>query len=333
MDSLDAPSAVPIFGTSTILEAPVDIHGRESALFGEGTWHFTNQIKVTLGGRWFHTKLDTTTTEEGPLAGPTTTTEGGSEETGFSPKASITWQPDRDTLIYALASRGFRFGGPNIARDPTFAIPSQFDSDSLWNYEVGARTGLLDNRVLLDGALYWIDWSDIQVTETSPGGFTYTANAGRARNRGFEASVTYRVASALSLRASVNYLDGVLLRDFDSGQGLIPSGSQLPGASKWQLSDSIVYAPVGAQLAPTFTLSHRYLSSAPGELSPTPQIQGGYNLFDARAGVTVRRYGIFLYVDNIGNTRGVSEAMTGVHGPVQFLVEPRTIGITLDYRL
>lgn len=333
VDTLDAPAAVPAFGTSTILQAPADIHGRESALFGEGTWHFTDQLKVTLGGRWFHTKLDTTTTEEGPLAGPTTTTEGGSRETGFSPKASITWQPDRDTLIYALASKGFRFGGPNIARDPTFDIPPQFDSDSLWNYELGARSTLLDKRLQLDGTLYWIDWSDIQVTETSPGGFTYTANAGRARNRGFEASATYRVVPALSLQGAVTYLDGVLRRDFASGQGLIPAGSQLPGASKWQISDSIIYAPVGSHLTPTFTLSHRYISSAPGELLPTPQMQGGYNLFDLRVGATMRSFGVILYVDNIGNTRGVTQAMTGVRGPVQFLVEPRTFGITLDYRL
>ena len=333
VDSLDAPAAAPLFGTSTILEAPVDIHGRESALFGEGTWHFTDQFKMTLGGRWFHTKLDTITTEEGPLAGPTTTTEGGSTETGFSPKASITWQPDRDTLVYALASKGFRFGGPNIARDPTFAIPSQFDSDSLWNYELGARTNLLNGRLSLDGTLYWIDWSDIQVTETSPGGFIYTANAGRARNRGFEASAAYRVIPALSLQASVTYLDGVLRREFDSGQGLIPAGSQLPGASKWQISDSIVYAPAVSQLAPTFTLSHRYISSAPGELLPTPQMQGNYNLFDVRAGVTMRRFGVSLYADNISNARGVSQAMTGVRGPVEFLIQPRTIGITLDYKL
>jgi len=49
--------------------------------------------------------------------------------------------------------------------------------------------------------------------------------------------------------------------------------------------------------------------------------------------VTVQRYGVFLYVDNIGNKRGVSQASTGVLGPVQFLVAPRTFGITLDYKL
>ncbi|MBS0419896.1 MAG: TonB-dependent receptor [Proteobacteria bacterium] len=332
-DMLDAPAAASLFGTSRILEAPVAVHGRESALFGEGTWHFNDQLKATFGGRWFHTKLDTVTTQEGPFAGPTTSTAGGSRESGFSPKASITWQPGRDTLIYALASRGFRFGGPNIARDPAFAIPSQFNSDSLWNYELGTRITALNSRLLLDGTLYWIDWSNIQVTQTSPSHFIYTANAGRARNRGVEASATYRVLTALSLQGAVTYLDGVLRRDFDSGAGLIAAGSQLPGASKWQISDSIVYAPVGAQLAPTITLSHRYISSAPGELLLTPQKQGNYNLFNFRAGVTVQHYGVSLYVDNLGNRRGVSQASTGVLGPVEFLVAPRTFGITLDYKL
>lgn len=332
-DQLDAPAAAAAFGTSTILDAPVAIDGRESALFGEGTWHFTDQLKATLGGRLFHTALDTVTTEGGPLAGPTTTTQGGSRQTGLSPKASVTWQPDHDTLVYALASRGFRFGGPNIARDPTFTIPPQFDSDSLWNYEIGSRKTMLQGRLQLDATLYWIDWNNIQVTQTSPGGFTYTANAGRARNRGFEASAVYRVTRPLTLQASITYLDAVLRRDFDSGSGMIPAGSQLPGASRWQVSDSVVYAPIGSGLEPTLTLSHRYLSSAPGELLPDPQRQGGYNLFDLRAGATIGRYGVILYVDNVGNTRGVSEAVTSVHGPVQFLVEPRKFGITLDYRL
>jgi hypothetical protein len=125
----------------------------------------------------------------------------------------------------------------------------------------------------------------------------------------------------------------VLLENFDSAGGPVPAGSALPGASKWQVSDSIVYAPVGSHLAPTFTLSHRYISAAPGELLPAPQTQGGYNLVDVRVGATVRGYGVLLYVNNVGNTRGVTQAVTGVLGPVQFLVEPRTIGISLDYRL
>src|SRR5262249_22173862 len=154
---------------------------------------------------------------------------------GFSPKVSLTFAPTDTTMIYALASRGFRFGGPNISRDPGFAIPSQFESDSLWNYELGSRLTLLDRRLQLDGTVFWINWSDIQVTQTSPGGFTYTANAGQARNRGVEGIANFNAARSWSLQASVTYLDATLLRDFDSGSGILPSGSQLPGTSRWQV--------------------------------------------------------------------------------------------------
>lgn len=333
INQLNAPAAEPIFGTPTLIDAEVKIRGRESAIFGEGTYRLTDQFKATLGGRLFRTRLSTETTQGGPLAGPTTTTTGEARESGFSPKASISWQPNGDMLVYALASKGFRFGGPNIARDPAFTIPSQFDSDSLWNYEIGARTSMMNGQLQLDGTLYWIDWNDIQVTQRSPSGFIFTANAGRARNRGFEASATYRPISALTLQGSVTYLDGELRRDFGSGSGLVPAGSQLPGASQWQVSDSITYAPAITRFSPTFAVSHRYVSSAPGELTPNPRRQGGYHLFDLRAGAKVSGVDVSIFVDNVGDRRGVSQASTGVRGPVEFIVKPRTVGLTMGYRL
>jgi iron complex outermembrane receptor protein len=332
-DILDAPVAQPIFGTSRLLEAPVHIKGDESALFGEATWHFTDQLKATLGGRLFRTKLDITTSQSGPFVGGTITTAGGSRENGFSPKASITWQPDQDHLIYALVSKGFRFGGPNFTIDPTFPIPSQFKSDSLINYEIGARTNLIGRKLELDGTLFTIDWNDIQVTQTSPGGFTFTANAGKARSRGAELNLLYRPANALRLQAGITYLDATIGRDFESPGGIVPSGARLPGASRWQISDSVSYTFVDTRTRPTILLSHRYISRAPGELTPDPVKQGGYNLIDARLTADFGRFTAAAFVDNIGNVRGVTEAVTGVRGPVQFLVRPRTIGLTLDYRL
>ena len=334
VDILDAPVAAPIFGTSELIDAPVEISGHEGALFGEGTYHFTDQLKATLGGRLFKTKLDTTTTQSGPLVGGTIVTEGGSNESGFSPKASLTWQPDRDHMVYALVSKGFRFGGPNIAVDPTFDIPRQFNSDSLINYEVGARTNLFDHRVQLDGTVFYIDWNDIQVTQTSPGGFTYTANAGKARSRGVEASVRYAPSAALQFQGGITYLDAELRRDFEAGGGvIIPSGTSLPGASHWQLSDSVSYRIGSSRVHPTLVLSHRYISRAPGELSPDPVHQGGYNLIDFRASGDFGSFNIAAYVNNILDAHGVSQGLTSVRGPIQFIVPPRAIGLTLDYRL
>jgi iron complex outermembrane recepter protein len=83
-------------------------------------------------------------------------------------------------------------------------------------------------------------------------------------------------------------------------------------------------------LDPDVVLSVRYTSPAPGTLLfGTPQ--GGYNLVDARANIHEGNYTFTLFVDNIGDSRGIT---TGLTGPLQqFLVQPRTIGLTVDYRL
>lgn len=332
LNILEAPAGEPVFGTGTLLHADVDIQGREAALFGEGTWHFSDEWKVTLGGRLFRTELEVTTVQSGPFVGPTTTTSGKSSEDGFSPKVALTWEPASGGLYYLLASRGFRFGGPNFTSDPVFQIPEQFDSDSLWNYEAGMRLGFLDDRLLLDGTVYWIDWEDIQVTQTSPSGFTYTDNAGKARNRGAELVGTYRLFPELTLQVTATYLDGVLQSDFESAGGVVPSGAKLPGASEWQTAESIVYAPDLGSFLPELVLTHRYISSAPSELIPESQEQGGYNVFNLRVGGRFDHWGIYLFANNVGDTRGVTRAVSSIRGPTEFLVPPRTFGITVDYR-
>jgi outer membrane receptor protein involved in Fe transport len=332
-DQLLAPAATSALGTADLIDANVAIRGHESAAFGEATYHFTDTLKATVGGRLFRTDLTTITQQSGPLSGGSSLTAGTSKETGFSPKASITWQPDQAVLVYGLVSKGFRFGGPNIAVDPTFPIPKQFDSDSLINYELGARTDWFDHRLQLDGTLFFVDWNNIQVSQRSPGGFIYTGNAGKAFNSGFEGNATFHATPALTFQGGVTYLDAELRRDFGAGATFVPRGTRLPGASRWQVSDSVVYSWADLPAQPSLAFSHRYISSAPGELTPAPRMQGGYNLFDLRLSATFGKVGVTGFIENIGDARGISEAVTGVNGPVEYLVRPRTIGVTFDYRL
>ena len=62
-----------------------------------------------------------------PTPCPTATT------TGSLPQVSIKYQFG-DNMWYALASKGYRYGGSNPPPNP-----STFKSDSLWNYETGVR--------------------------------------------------------------------------------------------------------------------------------------------------------------------------------------------------
>ena len=75
-------------------------------------------------------------------------------------------------------------------------------------------------------------------------------------------------------------------------------------------------------------LSHRYISRAPSDLEAT-SAQGGYNLFDARFGGKVGPVGVTLFVENITDRRGVTTS--SLLPPLQeYLVRPRTVGVTLD---
>jgi outer membrane receptor protein involved in Fe transport len=327
----------------SILDSLIPVKGTETAAFGEGTWHFNDQWKTTLGGRAFRTKVDNSSIASGLFVlaqtGEVTNIESGSQkDRGFTPKLSVTWTPSDDLMAYALAARGFRYGGPNIIpSEPGFVVPRTFDSDSLWNYEIGARSNFLERRLQLDGTLFYIDWSDIQLRQQTPSGLNYAVNAGKARSRGVEAAATWLVTPNLKLSANATYLDAELTEDFVSnpGQGIpvtVGAGTPLPGASKWQIADTVSYKWSAGSFEPSFLLAHRYISNATSGVIGQEVAQGDYHLFDARASIQLSRLGITAFVANIGDKRGVATASSGP--PLQqFLVRPRTIGITLDYRL
>ena len=301
------------------------------------THHFTDQFRLTLGGRLFSQKFQNASDLEGFFVlllngGLTQSLSGSQRSTGFNPKASVTWNPTEDLMFYALASKGYRFGGANLSVLP--GVDPTYGSDSLWNYEAGMRADLLDRKLLLDLTGFYIDWSDIQLSRQFSG-VNFIDNAGVARIYGLEASATLRPAEGLSLNSNLTYLNAKLSEDYDSNTAdptnpIIPAGQQLPGASKWQISNILSYdIPVGS-LNSLFVLSHRYISRAPSNIEASTS-QGGYHVFDARVGVRKDRYGVTLFMDNIGDSRGVTASINDPFN--QFIVRPQTIGVTFDVRM
>jgi outer membrane receptor protein involved in Fe transport len=322
------------------LAADVPFKGQETAAFGEASYHVSDQLKLTAGGRLFDTRSISTTTASGFFnllsSGAIQSVRSGAQrQTGFSPKAAITWTPNPDLLAYGLVSKGFRYGGPNInPSSPGFAIPASFDSDSLVNYELGVRTNWLDHRLQVDATAFFIDWSDIQLQLYSPLGLTYLANAGKAASTGVEATASWRIRPELALQSNLTYLNAALSEDFDPGGGqpIVPKGARLPGASRWQVSSTLSYQWTTVPAAPVLTLSHHYVSRAPGDLA-AGAAQGGYNQFDARATFHLDRVDISVFAQNIGNSRGVTSASL-LSGPLQqFVLRPFTVGMTADFKM
>jgi iron complex outermembrane recepter protein len=326
-----------------LLNVAIPLRGVETALFGEASYRFNEQWKLTLGGRAFETKIDTAVITAGLLSGAQPGTSihesGDQDEKGFTPKASITWTANEKLMAYALASQGFRYGGPNIAQsEPGFTVPRGFKSDALWNYEIGTRATLLDRRLQLDGTLFYVDWSDIQLRQRTPSQINFATNAGKARSYGVEGALNWAVASGWNLALNATYMNAELTQDFVSNPGgaapiLVVEGTTLPGASKWQVADTLSHQWRDSRFEPTFLISHRYISEAPSGVLGESLQQGDYHLLDARFSMRVNRADVTLFVDNVTDARGVSTEMNIGEQLGRYLVRPRTVGLTLAYRL
>ena len=132
------------------------------------------------------------------------------------PRFSISYQPNGDFLLYASAAKGFKpagiseldFGSPDLA-------DSRFKAETVWNYEVGAKTTLANGQVTLNGALFYMDWTDKQVSQLiespgAPSGFrAAVVNAGAAEVYGIDASLVLRpdAVPGLTFDFGYTYLD------------------------------------------------------------------------------------------------------------------------------
>ncbi|MBK1714735.1 TonB-dependent receptor [Rubrivivax gelatinosus] len=314
------------------------VKGREAALFGEATWSFAPQWKLTGGGRLFRTEADYDQTSVGFSTYPGDPARSSSDvsESGFNPKLSLAYEASRDLMVYALASEGFRFGTPNVQGLSAYPVPSGSKSDSLRNYELGLRSRWADGRLLVDATVFHLDWSDIQLRLQTPDFINYAANGGKASSDGIELSTRWRPNERFDWQATVTWQKARLEDDlFILWSGTAPSGSRLPGSSDWTVSN-LLNVHFGGDYAPMLSLSHQFVSGGYSDLESsvpgaTKHRQGNYNQFDARLRVSLGHTDLTLFGTNLTDKRGVTRTVAEANGVGEALLRPRTFGLTANW--
>jgi len=121
------------------------------------------------------------------------------------PKASVKYAFGDDYMLYASVSKGYKGGGFNVAaieeRDRTFG------AEQSWNYELGAKTSWLENRVVANVSAFWIDWVNQQLTQVVPQIGNILRNVGRTVSRGVELELTARPVQQMLVSAAFGYTD------------------------------------------------------------------------------------------------------------------------------
>ena len=196
---------------------------KEPAVFGEVSYQPIDPLKLTAGLRWYQVKNSSQGYEAGLATGggpaiPSPYAE--TTESGVNPKFEADYHLTPDDMVYANIAKGYRPGGlvpivpsgqagtatdcvggaskrwiPNI----TLAQTRSYQSDSLWNYELGTKTDWFDHRLTVDAAGFYIKWNNIQQEILLSCGFQYTANAGAAVSKGGEMEIRARPIEPLEI--------------------------------------------------------------------------------------------------------------------------------------
>jgi iron complex outermembrane receptor protein len=209
--------------------------------------------------------------------------------TSWAPKIGLEYQFNPDVMGYVKVNQGFKSGGYNVRAQSTLfpdtALP--FDDEVMTVGEIGFKSVLANRSLVLNGAVFYGDYTDIQVStftsyDSDGDGvddafFGNFLNAGDATVKGAELEYNWSSRSFFGLSGFLAYLDTD--PDFldENGDGIvdtqvITNAPELTGAIRanfdWPLAGGgLITASVG--------YSYRDESMLTNEGGPDPRDPSG----------------------------------------------------------
>ena len=320
----------------------------QKAFFGELSYDLTDQLTAKLGGRHYDYKRERL---QNLFASGTHVIQDQfltKEETGNSYKANLSWSPSDDTLIYGQWSEGFRLGGvqvdvpscdannDGILDDVGFRVPEGIDSDTTENFELGLKTSLLDSRVVLNAAIYRINWEGIPVNFALPScSASVTLNAGKSKSEGVEVEVQTHLAEHLRLDVSASYGEATLTKD---APNIGAKGDNLPASPDFNFSVGLEYGFNLAGYDAFARVDYAYVSEYffRTTVQPDDRPAGDFGQAHFKAGMTLNNFDIDLFIRNLTNADDltwVEEVSNRFNNTNRvYRLRPRTVGFNVSYR-
>ena len=322
-------------------------------LFGQVEADFTPKLTLSFGGRYSE-ETRTSSAFTSTLAGDVIEISVDEKFTSFSPRFSLNYSMTDDINLYTTISKGFKSGG--VTRFGMEGIP--YDPEIVWNYEVGLKADLLNNRLRINAAAFYMDWSDMHVSFLVPEllgatGGTFVSNADSAFSKGIELSLTALPIDNLIVNFNLGYLKAelekatVFIRD-NVCNHVPPStecnhvldGRTTPMSPEWTLSADAEY---------TYNIRPNYDGFARIEwtyrdkvdrtqvedlLKPEgfPWEVPSYDFFNVRGGIRHENFTITAYAENVFNSHFFQNAYRKAWaGGVSLEPSMRSYGIRLRY--
>jgi len=330
----------------------------QTALFGEVSWDITDRWTASLGWRWYDMDLDfygSSNFTNGIFQGSVDSDRGRDYDQTFGhsteplnidgsvPKFTLTWRPHGGLMLYGTYSEGFRSGGWNRGGgapsfNPAFpTVPVTYDTDDVTNYEFGWKTALAGGTFQWNGALYYVEWEDMQTSRFDPINvsiLTFIDNAADSEITGFETDFVWSATDQLTLFGAFAYIDTELTATRSEVIELAPVGSELALTPEfagnlrarydWYLESMQLYAQAAVQYAD---------DSWSSIVAADRRKQDSYTTADVYIGALMDNWSVELFVRNLTDER--AELFYNVQDDIPRITtnRPRTIGfrVAFDY--
>lgn len=311
-----------------------DATSKQSALFGQATAKLSDKLALTLGAR-FDADKRSSRSELPP--GPDTPTPVEHTFEQFQPKVSLAYHWTPAFMTYATFARGFRSGGFNAADttvNGTF-YPRQYDSERSTNYELGFKAESASRRVTLNGAIFRINYDDMQFFFPTLQGQILT-NFPRARINGAELELAAHLTDDLSLTASYGLSDAGILAADAAGAF---HGNDIPKVNKYTFNTGIEYSRDLFSPGVSFVGRVDYEHRGPLYWDVENRMRtGDKDYVNVRAGIRFNAWSLTAFARNLTNTRQPVEIIEnfppyGIGANVSRPNQERRYGVevTLDF--
>ncbi|MDG1814338.1 MAG: TonB-dependent receptor [Porticoccaceae bacterium] len=357
----------PIVGIGTRNDSvDVDAEYDGWGLYGDTTFHVSDDIDVTLGARYTEDNRDFAQNfggedrNAGWYTFPFFTSDfvsGSDQWTNTSVRAAMTYQLSDDVSTYLTYSTGYKAGGFNTMElsfddtvtaedldgedaldfDPSLA---SFDKEEVTNLELGLKGLFLDGQVQLNAALYSYAFDGMQSGYYVDGRYT-VANVGDAEGTGLELDMRFLPSDSLDIYMGLAWADSELTKpnstlseDFCEADC---TGAMLPGTVEFSAAMVATYTiPVkDGDINVTWEIFHQDESPGFGDFSLDPIMLDEFTLSNFRVGYeSADNWTMTVWVNNVFDEfyyKGVAPA-DGIIAPHYFgFAEPRRAGIDVSY--
>ncbi len=256
-------------------------------------------------------------------------------------QATVHFDPQQNTRLFATLSRGYKAGGFNLGRAAT--IQERFEPEYLWSIDVGAKGEWFERRLYADVTAFYMKREDMQVAtgfQLDPIGdpnsyLFFTDNASGGRNTGLEASVRWHATRQIELGGSLGLL-------YTRYSGFRPEGEDVSDrdqahAPEYQLGLNATWrSPLGWMARVDFAAIDDYYFDVP----PNDQRADAYSLTHLKAGYESETWAVYLWSRNVFDEDYAVRGFYFGNEPPNFedkryiqLGDPRQVGLTVKWSL